>query len=185
MEISSCNDDLKELLFFYILAIMAEVFLCTAVFWKVIAITACVMLDIILSIDYLINWLYLSRKIILDEFGCTYVTNRGSKKFAWKDIYMQHVANASFLFGDSELSGEGVILSTKPISKPAHIGAMTYCRFTNPRTSVFIRFESSYDNLKRTVAKFTYQGFTANKCDFLLFVSAVDNLPKWNNLHET
>ena len=65
---------------------------------------------------------------------------------------------------------EGVILSAKPISKPVHIGAMTYCRFTHPGTSVFIRFSSPFDRLIRTSAKFVYRGFVAEKDEILSFL---------------
>lgn len=177
MKISNCTDDFNELLVFFIIAIVAEVFLCFVLSWNSIVIIVCIILDIFLAIHYYIDWLYLSRKIILDENGCSFISGGGAKRFTWKEIYLQHVENSSFLFGDCEIPGEGIILSDKPISKPTYIGAMTYCRFTNPRASVFIRFESSSDHLKikRSAAKFVYQGFTAEKKDVLSFIDVTSN----------
>ena len=183
MQISNCIDDFRELLVFLFVAIVAEVFLCFVLSWSDIVIIACVLLDVLLAISYGIDWLYLSRTIILDENGCSFISNGGAKRFAWEEIYLQHVENSSFLFGDCEIPGEGIILSDKPISKPEYLGAMTYCRFTNPRTSVFIRFESSSNcqKIKRAAAKFVYQGFTAEKKDILQFVRTKGHINRCDN----
>lgn len=178
MEISNCIDDFRELLVYLVLVIIAEVFLCFVVSWNTVAMIACIILDIFLAIYYRIDWLYLSKKIILDENGCTFISGGGTKGFTWKELYLQHIENESFLFGDCEIPSEGIILSSKPIAKPAYIGPMTYCRFTNPSTSVFIRFTSSSDKFKKTAAKFVYRGFTANKSDVLFFVDATGNMNK-------
>ena len=171
MEISGNSADLRQQLVFAILAVIAQVFLLFALSWNVVVIIVCIILDILLLLVGLVDWLYFRRKIILDAYGCTFVSSRGTKKFTWEEIHLQHTENSSFFFGDSEISGEGIILSVKPISKPAHIGAMTYCRFTHPGTSVFIRFSSpSFDRLIRTSAKFVYRGFVADKEETLSFL---------------
>jgi len=171
MEISGSTDDLREQLVFVFLTVIAQAFLLFVLSWNKVAIVICVILDIILATVCLVDWLYLRRKIILDANGCTFVSIRAAKKFTWKEMHLQHLENSSFLFGDSEIPGEGIILSTKPISKPAYIGAMTYCRFTNPCVSVFIRFASPAD-VKRAAAKFVYQGFVADKHEVLPFLDA-------------
>ena len=178
MEISSCIDDVREQFVFLVLAVIAEVFLCFLVSWSRFAIFACVILDVFLVNNFCLDWFYLCKNIMLDEQGCTFVTSRRTKTFTWKEIYMQHIDNTSFLFGDSEISGEGIILSSKPISKPTYLGAMTYCKFSNPCTSVFIRFESAPDRfkVKKSAAKFVYQGFSAEKKDVLHFIDARNNL---------
>ena len=170
MEVSGDVVDLRQLLIFAILAAIAQVFLFFALSWNVVIIIACIILDILLFIAGFVDWLYFSRKIILDAYGCAFVSLRATKKFTWEEIHLQHTKNSSFLFGDSEIPGEGVILSVKPISKPVHIGAMTYCRFTHPSTSVFIRFSSPFDRIIRTSAKFVYRGFVADKDEMLDFL---------------
>ena len=170
LEVSGNVDDLRQLLVFAILAVIAQVFLLFALSWNVVVIIVCIILDILLFIAGLVDWLYFSRKIILDAYGCAFVSLRATKKFTWEEIHLQHAENSLFLFGDSEIPGEGIILSVKPISKPMHIGAMTYCRFTHPCTSVFIRFSSPFDRLTRTSAKFVYSGFVADKDEMLDFL---------------
>lgn len=161
VEISGDVDDLRQLLFYAILAIMAQIFLFFMLSWNIVVIIVCIILDILLFLVGIVDWLYFNKKIILDAHGCTFVSNRVTKSFTWEEIHLQYTENSWFCFGDSEFTGEGVILSCKPISKPAHIGAMTYCRFTHPRSSVFIRFTSPYDGL--ATAKFYYKGFVIDK----------------------
>ena len=159
--------DLRQLLVFAILAVIAQVFLLFVLSWNVVAIVVCIILSILILILGLVDWLYFSRTVILDAYGCTFISFFATKKFSWESIYLLQTENSSFFFGDSEIPGEGVILSVKPISKPLHIGAMTYCRFTHPSTSIFIRFISPLDRFKKTYAKFIYTGFAANKEDML------------------
>lgn len=166
----SAFDDLRQLLFFVVLVVIAQAFLLFVLSWDNIVVTACIILDVLLLIAWIVDWLYFSKKIILDTYGCTFVLGRVTKKLAWKEIHLQHVENSSFFFGDSEIPGEGIILSIKPISKPVHIGAMTYCRFTHPATSAFIRFSSPFDRLTRTSAKLIYRGFVADKDEMLSFL---------------
>lgn len=163
MEISSNSDDLKELLFSQILVTLGQLFFLYSLDWHIFAIIACIIITILSLIEMIIDRLYLNKKIILDQYGCTFVWKKKTRTFSWEDIYLQYVENSAFLFGDAEIPGAGIILSSKPISKPEHIGAMTYCRFTHPGASVFIRFSSSQDKLKRTSAKFLFGGFVANK----------------------
>lgn len=170
MEVSREVNDLRKQLVFAILAVIAQVFLLFALSWNAFVIIVCIILDFLLLLVGLVDWIYFSRKIILDAYGCTFVSSWGTKKFTWEEIHLQHTENSSFLFGDSEIPGEGVILSAKPISKPVQIGAMTYCRFTHPGTSVFIRFSSPSDRLIRTSAKFLYRGFVAEKDEILSFL---------------
>ncbi len=160
----------QQLIVFGILTVMAQAFILFALSWNVIVLVVCIILDCMLLINKIVDWLYFSRKIILDANGCSFVSIISTKKFTWEEINLQHTKNSSFFFGDSEIPGEGVILSSKPISKPMHIGAMTYCRFTHPRTSVFIRFTSDFDRTKKNFAKFVYKGFVADKDELLPFV---------------
>ena len=175
MEISSHSDDLKELLFGYILAVSGQLFFLWMMDWHKVAVVACVIITVILLIEVVIDWLYLSKKIILEKNGCTFVRGRKTETFSWEDIHLQYVENSAFLFGDAEIPGAGIIFSSKPISKPRHIGALTYCRFTHPGQSVFIRFTSSGDNLKRTSAKFVFGGFVANKDEIICVLKKVRN----------
>lgn len=170
MKINGSLDDLRESLVYDILAVIAQVFLLFATSWNVVIIILCGILNVFLVATEIIDWLYLSRKIILDAQGCTFVSSRATKTFTWEEINIQYTKNSSYLFGDSEIPNEGVILSAKPISKPARIGAMTYCRFTHPCVSVFIRFASPLDELKRTAGKFVYMGFVADKEEILSFL---------------
>lgn len=169
MEISSDISDWKEILFFEFLAIAAQLFLLFVLSWNIIAIIACTIITVFLVLDGYTNWLYLNRKILLDNIGCTFISSKTVSKFTWNEIYLQRSENSSYLFGDSEIPGEGIILSAQPIKKPAGIGAMTYCRFTHPSTSIFIRFSSPLDQTKRTAAKFVYGGFIADKDALLSF----------------
>lgn len=170
VEVSGNFYDLQQLLLYALLAVIAQVFLFLLLSWNEFVIVVCIILDIFLLIAGVIDWLYISRKIILDIHGVTFVLKSSTKTFSWEEMQLQYTKNSSFLFGDSEIPGEGVILSTKPISKPAHIGAMTYCRFTHPSTSVFIRFSSELDRLPETSAKFVYRGFAADKSEILKFL---------------
>lgn len=167
MEVSGNVADLRQLLVFDILAVIAQVYLLFVLSWNEVVIIACIILDIFLLFVGLVDWLYFSKKIILDAYGCTFASIRATKKFTWEEMHLQYTDNTAFLFGDSEIPGEGVILSANPILKPMHIGAMTYCRFTHPSTSVFIRFTSPFDVLTRTSAKFVYGGFVADRDEVL------------------
>lgn len=167
VQVSRDVTDLRQLLVFAILAVIAQVFLLFVLSWNKVVIIVCVILDILLLIVGFVDWLYLNRTIVLDEYGCTFASIWSTKKFAWEEIQLQYTKNLSFLFADSEIPGEGVILSVKPVPKSVHIGAMTYCRFTHPSTSVFIRFASPLDRLKTTSAKFVYGGFSADKDELL------------------
>jgi hypothetical protein len=158
--------DLKQILFSAILAVIAQGILLFTLSWNVVAVIGCVILDILLFITGLADWIYFSREIILDAYGCTFVLNGVTKRFDWEEIELRHTENAWFFFGDAEIPGEGIILSAKPISKPEVIGAMTYCRFTNPSTSVFIRFSG----VTKTSAKLVYRGFVADKAELLDFL---------------
>lgn len=171
MELSGNSADLRKLLVLDVLAVIAQVFLLFVLSWNIIAIIGFIILDcLLLSVGFL-DWIYFSKKVILDVDGCTFVSAWATEKFTWEEINVQYTNNSSFFFGDSEIPGEGVILSVKPISKPAHIGAMTYCRFTHPGRSVFIRFSSpSFDRLIRTSAKIVYRGFVADKEEMLSFL---------------
>lgn len=161
------SHDLRQLSFFAVLAVIAQVFLLFVLSWNIVAIVACVILSILILILGFADWLYFNRTVILDAYGCTFISFFATKKFSWEDIHLLRTENSSFFFGDSEIPGEGIILSVKPISKPLHIGAMTYCRFTHPSTSVFIRFTSPVDRLKKPTAKLIYTGFVADKKDIL------------------
>ena len=163
MELSSDLTVFRKLLFFAVFAVIAQVFLLFVLLWNYMAIIVCIVFDLLLLIAALIDWLYFSRRIILDGYGCSFVSFGVTKKYTWEEINIKYTDNTSFFFGDSEIPGEGVILSVKPISKPVNVGAMTYCRFTHPRTSVFIRFSSPFDSYKKNFAKFVYRGFVANK----------------------
>lgn len=175
MEILGCADNFQESLLGLLLIIISEVFLCFAVLWNEIAVFLCVMLDIFIFIIYLVDWFYFSRKIIINETGCTFSSKMRSKKYTWQEINIKYIDNTRFLFGDSEIPCKGIILSAKPISKPAYIGAMTYCRFTHPRISVFVQFGTPSDILKskRTSAKFIYGGFCANRSELMDFLKSV------------
>lgn len=173
MEIINCKEDLQELLLYLALLIASEACLFVAVSWNVVAIILVLFLNIFIMYDFAASWCYLNRRIILGEQGCSFVYCNREYFFTWNEIYIQRVDNSSFLFGDCEMPGNGVILSTKPISKPKRIGAMTYCRYANPRTSIFLRFRSSYDNTKKTTAKFVYRGFSTNESDVLPFIEAM------------
>ena len=170
MEIKGDVRDLRELLFYDILVVIGQVFLLFVLSWNVVAIIGLIILDILLLPAWLVDWLYLSRKIILDECGCTFVSSMGIRKFMWEEMHLHHTKNSSYLYADSEIPGEGIILSVKPISKQMRIGAMTYCKYTHPRMSVFIRFSSSFDRLKRTSGKFVFGGFVADKDELLGFL---------------
>ena len=173
MEIYGSLDDLRELLVYDILGVIALVFLLFVTSWNVVVIIGCCISEVVLVTTGVIDRLYLKRKIVLDAQGCTFVSSRATKKFTWEEINIQYTKNSSYLFGDSEIPNDGVILSAKPISKPARIGAMTYCRFTHPCVSVFIRFASPLDELKRTAGTFVYMGFVADKGELLGFLKSV------------
>ncbi len=172
MKIARAVSDLHQLLFSAILAMIAQGVLLFVLSWNVVAVIGCIILDVLLFSAGLADWIYFSREIILDTHGCIFVSGGKTRKFAWNEIYLQYAENACFLFGDAEISSEGIILSAKPISKPEWVGAMTYCRFTHPGISVFIRFSSSHDRLTAATAKLVYKGFVADKREFLDFLNA-------------
>ena len=168
MEINRTDSDLKQLLFCVILAVIAQGVLLFATTFNVIAIIACVILDILVLIVDLAEWSYFSKKIILSADGCTFVSGKTTKKFTWEELYVQRTKNDAFFFGSGEISCEGVIISGKPISRSERIGAMTYCRFTHPRISVFIRFSSpSVDEAIKKSGRLVYRGFVADKTEIL------------------
>lgn len=172
VKIESDDYDLRQLLFFAILAVLTQVFLLFVLSWNIIAVSGCIIISVFLLIIGIADWLYFSRTVILDAHGCTFTSFFFTKKFPWESVYLLRTDNSSFFFGDSEISGEGVILSISPISKPLRIGAMTYCRFTHPSTSVFIRLVTPIDRLKmdrwkKISAKTIYTGFVADKEEIL------------------
>jgi len=140
--------------------------------WNNIVIIVCAVLDVLLFIVGFIDWVYFSRTILLTSYGCTFILGKRTKEFTWDEMHLELVENSSFFFGDSEIPCEGVILSVKPILKPLCVGAMTYCRFSHPSASVFVRFASPSDEkLIRTSGKFIYRGFVANKDEILCFLA--------------
>lgn len=167
VKIFSNAQDLQALLVYAILAVIAQIFLLFVLSWNIVAIVGCIIISILLLISGIVDWLYFKRTVILNAYGCTFISSFATKTFSWESIYLLHTKNSSFFFGNSETHGEGVIISVTPISKPMRIGAMTYCRFTHPATSVFIRFKTPLDESRKTSAKFFYTGFTANKTDIL------------------
>lgn len=170
MEIPNCIDDFRKTLVFLPLVAIAEIMLCLTLSWNLFAVIACVIWDILLCANCLVDWIYLRRTIILDRTFCIFISGKRVNRFSWQEVNIQYVDNTGYLFGDSEISGPGVIISTKPIQKPTHIGAMTYCRFFHPNASVFIRFISEFDSLKISSAKFVYQGFSAEKSEIMAFL---------------
>lgn len=170
MRICKCVDDFREMLVYAVLAIAAEVYLCFVLSWHTAAIVGCAVLNLVMFIGYTVDFLYLCRTILLDKTGCSFAVGKYQKIYTWQEINIQHVKNASFLFGDSEISGEGVILSTHKIAKPKYIGAMTYCRFTHPFSSVFIRFGSDPGDRKKKSAKYVYGGFYAERSELMDFL---------------
>jgi len=172
MEISVKSIDWQQWLLNVILAGVGPVFLLFILSWNIVAIVACLILGVFLCFTLYVDWSYLSRKIILEEGGCSFVSARRIKKYSWEEIYLQYVENSYGLFLD-EFSGKGLILSGKPISKPEFIGAMTYCRLAHPIDSVFIRFESSVDDPKKIYWKSAYRGFVADKNQILEFLNSV------------
>ena len=174
MCISGNVNDLRVFIVGAIIAVIGQGFMLFATSWNLIAVIACIFISILLLIVGIINWLYFNRKIILDAYGCTFVSKMTSKKFGWEEINLQYTENSSYLYGVSEIIGPGIILSAKPISKTDNIGAMTYCRFTHPSLSVFIRFSSSRDRLYSTSAKYIYWGYVANKEDIFNFLDTVN-----------
>ncbi len=174
MEIYKCTDDLQEVFFSDILAIIGVIFLCSALSWNIIAIVASAAIILMTFVGTFIDWLYLSRRIVLDEVGCTFISGKRKKRFTWQEMNVQYVDELSVLFADCEIAGDGVIISANPISKSTYIGAMTYCKFTHPFTSVFIRFGPSPENIKKAAGKFIYGGFFQNRSDLRNYLESIN-----------
>ena len=172
MEIETCNDDLQKSIFYAFLAVIAQVFLLAILSWHKIAIIGCVVLSIILGLSLFLDYLYFSRKIMLDASGCAFVSKRTTRKYTWEELYVQHTENPPYLIQDGEISGEGVIVSCFPIPKTLGVGAMTYCRYKHPSASVFIRFISpdEADKIIQKAGKLIYRGYIADKDQLLAFL---------------
>lgn len=174
MKIQNCTKDLWGQLFYYVLAVIAEVFILVVCEYQCVILLVCLLLDVCLVASWVIDWCYFGRKIILDKKGCTFIRNKSRNTFDWAEVNVQYYSNNRYSFGDAEEPGEGIILSVNPIRKPEHIAAMTYCRFSHPATSVFIRFDSKLCNSTHNTAKFVYKGFYAQKCELLDFLTSQD-----------
>lgn len=170
MELSKVDNDLKDTWEIAILDVIGIViFILIAHPWNIfimniLAVIECVLIGTLGIILTLLDWIYLGRRIILDEAGCTFVVNGKTKKYAWKELHILYTKN-TFCFGDSEPQGEGIIISVNPISKSEKISAITYCRSKHPATSVFIRFSTFDVELKRKkiAGKRVYMGYIADK----------------------
>lgn len=178
MKISNCIDDFKTSIAWSVMAFIGEIVCCLALSWNMFAVYTFIIINVILLLNCIIDWLYFGRSFILDSTGCMFVFGKHTRKYTWTEIHIQHIKNNGYLFGDSEIPSEGIILSTKPISKSPWLGAMTYCRFRHPFACVFIRFHSQLDTYPKTSAKHVYQGFDADENEITEFLKSIG---KWNN----
>lgn len=118
MEISNCAEDFQEELVYLVIAINAEVCLCFVLSWNMIAIIACIIINIPLSILYYMDWVYLSRKIVLDELSCTFILNTSTRRIPWNEMNIQHITDTSFLFGDSEIQARASFFLPNQFQNP-------------------------------------------------------------------
>ena len=172
----NCEDDFRESLVWLSIGIIGGIAFCWILEWNMFAVYICIVLGILLGIDCMIDRIYFGRTIILDDTGCSFVIGNHSAKYDWSEIIVQRVSNNDYLWGNSEIPGEGIILSNKNIQKPKHIGAMTYCRFAHPFCSVFIRFQSDSENHPKTAAKRMYQGFCVDRNELTALVKLAGKL---------
>ena len=178
IEIPACKDDLRIQLFYSVLLIAGQVFLFFVLDWHIIPIIVFALVDLSWFVGMVRDWLYFGRSFILDECGCTVVSKGKSQKYAWEDIYLQHTKNTSFTYGDSEIAYDGYILALHPISKPKRLGAMTYCRYTHPRTSVFLRFASTdVDRRIKTAGKVFLRGFVIREEELYSLLKHIEHKP--------
>ena len=175
MEISAHPGDLQQLWFYLIFGEIGMVLMMFILSWDIVAVCILSVCALFLGCNAYVEWLYFSRKIVLAEDGCSFISARGTKKYSWEELHLQYVEDELSFSFDDRFPGAGLILSDKPISKPKCIGEQMYCLFVHPTTSVFIRFKSSFDDPKSEMRywKFAYRGFVADKNQILEFLNSV------------
>ena len=176
MEIRACKDDILSLLGLYIVVALCEVFLLFVSEFNIFCIIGMLLLDIVLCIALIRDFVYLCRTVTLTREGCTFHLGKLSQKYNWCDLKVQICENKHFKFYDSDISGPGILICPKSLKYSSRIPCMTFCRYQKPFSSVYIRFLSSVDEKKIVFGKVVYYGYTAQQEVIMDYLKSIDIL---------
>ena len=163
MVIKPCEDDLISLFAIWPVIILCEVFAAVAGSFNPLFIGGMIVLDICLGISSLRDYVYLGRTIYIDREGCTFRVLGYSKKYNWDSLNVQICHADTFRFSDSDIAGPGLLIGPKAMRNSKHIAPMTYCRYRHPFSSVYIRYRTPKDDLRKVTGKTVYSGFTEDR----------------------
>lgn len=170
MEIQPCKDDVISVIAIWPVILICEIFLLSISRWNSFATIGIALLDVLLCICSIRDWVYLSRTIKIEYDGCTFSLLGFSKKYPWNCIKIQLCDDNHFGFSDSDVRGQGVMISTKEVDYTGKMAAMTFCRTKYPFSSVYIRFIGRQELQPATTGKIVYYGYTAEKAKILEYI---------------
>lgn len=171
MKIKPCLDDIISVVAIWPVIIVIE---CLVIFvskLNAFFFLGIVLLNALLFVSSVRDFLYLSRTIILDHEGCTFSIWRFCKKYKWSSLKVQLCDDSKFVFSDSDVSGPGLLICPLSAKYDKKTAAMTYCRRKHPFTSVFLRFETTQNKHPTVTGKIVYYGYTTGKQEILDYLN--------------
>ena len=170
MEIKPCAEDRISVIGIWIAIIVIEIAVILVSKFHALFVIGIVLLDAVLCISAIRDFIYLSRTVQLDREGCTFSLWRFRKTYQWDSLKVQLCDDRHFTFSDSDVSGPGLLICPKTANYDHKIAAMTFCRKKHPFSSVYLRFETAKDKHPTVTGKIVYYGYTADKAEILNFL---------------
>lgn len=170
MEIKPCEEDRISVIGIWIAIIVIEIAVILISKFHAFFVLGIVLLDAVLCISSIRDFVYLSRTVLLDREGCTFSLWRFRKTYQWDSLKVQLCDDRHFTFSDSDVSGPGLLICPKTANYDHKIAPMTFCRKKHPFSSVYLRFETAKDKHPTVTGKIVYYGYTADKAEILNFL---------------
>ena len=174
MEIKPCKNDVISLLGIYLVATLCEIVFLFATQFDLFFVVVFLLLNIVLIILFMRDFVYLYRTIKIEREGCTFSFGKWSRTFIWSELNVQLCGDKQFNFYDSDISGPGILIYPKSLKCSNRIPYMTSCRYKKPFSSVYIRFRSSEDESKVNYGKLVYYGYSAERETLMDYLQSID-----------
>lgn len=97
--------------------------------------------SVLLCVLYIRYAMVFSKKLIIDESGCTVCFLFYKKQYRWDALTVRRVEKYSKLSGVNLRSRGGVIFSARQIKKPSWMNPAVYSFFVHPLSTFFLLFE--------------------------------------------
>ena len=167
MKIPLCRDEVYVQCLFCAIGFTGAGALCWVCDWATPAVWGAIAIVALVLITTIHEAIYYGRSFILDESGFTIILAGYRKKYSWDKITYSNCDNRNEMLCDGEWCYPGVIISAKPINKPAHIAAMTYTRYSHPFSSVFLSYRSEATDNPPSTLKYVATGYVVEKNDIM------------------